>query len=76
MPSAQERRRFLASLGKHELAEREARGLSEIAELDHWNQASVDRVAIARALDDEGVLEFRHRRISLPFNSHSRARII
>ena len=75
MPSEAERRRFLASYSHHELVEREARNLSEIAELDFWKQASVDRVAIAHALTDEGVLSFRQRRISLPFNSHSRARI-
>lgn len=73
---AAERRAFHDSYAAFELAEREARDLSEIAELDHFEQASLDRVAIGRALTKHDILEFRRRRISLPFNSHSRARIL
>lgn len=72
---AEVRRAFHNSYGAFELAEREARDLSEAAELDHFEQASIDRVAIGRALTKHNILEFRRRRISLPFNSHSRARI-
>ena len=72
---AEERRAFHHSYGAFELAEREERDLSEAAELENFEQASVDRVAIGRALTKHNILEFRRRRISLPFNSHSRARI-
>lgn len=75
MPSGEERHRFLARRAEHEQAERERQDLSETALLDFWHQTAVDRVAIGHALTDEGVLSFRQRRISLPFNSHSRARI-
>ena len=69
------RRAFLGSYGANELQERDARGIAEGAELDHYEQASIDRVAIDRALTKHNILEYRRRRISLPFNSHSRARI-
>ena len=75
MPSGEERHRFLARRAEHEQAERDRQDLSETALLDFWHQTAVDRVAIGHALTDEGVLSFRQRRISLPFNSHSRARI-
>ena len=71
----EERRRLWQRYGDEELAERNARGISEIAELGFYDQASIDRVAIARALIKERLLTFRRRRISQPFNSHSRARI-
>ena len=75
MPSAAERHRFQLRCGELELAERQARGLSEAAELPFFEQASIDRIAIGRALVEDQILSFRRRRISLPFNSHSRANI-
>ena len=69
------RQAFHSSYEANELQERDARGIAEGAELDHFEQASIDRVAIERALTEHDILEYRRRRISLPFNSHSRARI-
>jgi len=69
------RRAFHNSYGVNELRERDARDIAEGAELDHFEQASIDRVAFERALTEHNILEYRRRRLSLPINSHSRARI-
>jgi transposase InsO family protein len=69
------RQAFWKSYGAFELQERDARDISPDAELEHYDQASIDRVAIERALTEHDILEYRRRRITLPFNSHSRARI-
>jgi hypothetical protein len=71
--SEQERHAFHLAYGRFELAEREARDISETAELDFWLQTSIDRAALGRALREQGILVYRRRRISQPFNSHSRA---
>ena len=64
---------FQLAYGRFELEEREARDISETAELDFWLQASIDRAALGRALREQGILVYRWRRRSQPFNSHTRA---
>ena len=68
------RRAFHDSYGAYEFQERDARDIAEDVALDHFEQASIDRVALDRALTEHDILEYRRRRISLPFNSHSRAK--
>jgi transposase InsO family protein len=61
-----ERSMFLASYKAYAASERHERGISLDAQLDHYQQASIDRVAIVRALVEHGYLQFRRRRVTPP----------
>jgi transposase InsO family protein len=50
-------------------AERSRRGFTTECRPDHVEAASIERAAIARALEENGLLEFRTRRVSPPISS-------
>jgi transposase-like protein len=73
--TAEERRMFLASCEAYALCERDARGISRGAPLEHYQQAAIDRVAIVRALVEHGYLQFRRRRLHPPVLRTKQCRI-
>jgi transposase InsO family protein len=60
-----DRNRFLSAHRTCYARERQRHGWLDGIELQHGEQATLDRVAITRALVEQGLLQFRRRRITL-----------
>lgn len=66
---------FRSTIHEEEIKERLERGIQPEAELERYEQSSIDRVSIRRALVAHGILRFRKRDVPLPIKKIFRAKI-